>query len=101
MSFDFGGEVLSIGDGVTKIEVFVLILIDADGEDRAREWMDYATARVPEMQMDEMRRAATRGVNLSFADGERALNVQNRSGQRPRVFYRREIEAQPLVVARH
>jgi WD40 repeat protein len=72
-----------------------------DGEVRAREWMDYATARVPEMQMDEMRRAATRGVNLSFADGERALNVQNRSGQRPRVFYRREIETQPLVVSRH
>jgi WD40 repeat protein len=71
-----------------------------DGEVRVREWLDYATRRVPEMQITEMKRALARGIKLSFADEERALNIANRSGQRPRVFYRRELESQPLVVAR-
>ncbi|HYH86201.1 MAG TPA: caspase family protein [Pyrinomonadaceae bacterium] len=71
-----------------------------DGEVRVREWLDYATRRVPEMQIKEMQRALARGIKLSFADEERALNIANRSGQRPRVFYRRELESQPLVVAR-
>jgi WD40 repeat protein len=71
-----------------------------DGEVRVREWLDYATRRVPEMQIVEMKRALARGIKLSFADEERALNIANRSGQRPRVFYRRELESQPLVVAR-
>ena len=52
------------------------------------------------MQIAEMKRALARGIKLSFADEERALNISNRSGQRPRVFYRRELESQPLVVAR-
>ena len=71
-----------------------------DGEVRVREWLDYATRRVPEMQIAEMKRALARGIKLSFADEERSLNIANRSGQRPRVFYRRELESQPLVVAR-
>lgn len=71
-----------------------------DGEIRVREWLDYATRRVPEMQVAEMKRAFTRGTELSFADDERGLSIRRRSGQRPRVFYRRELEAQPLVVAR-
>ena len=71
-----------------------------DGEVRVREWLDYATRRVPEMQIKEMKRALARGIKLSFADEERALSISNRSGQRPRVFYRRELDSQPLVVAR-
>ena len=62
-----------------------------------REWLDFATQRVPQMQQEE---------------GERRLLVQRQAGrsspapssqtevQHPRVFYRRETEAQPLVVAR-
>lgn len=71
-----------------------------DGEVRVREWLDYATRRVPEMQVAEMKRANARGLKLSFAEDESALSIRRRSGQRPRVFYRRELEAQPLVVAR-
>jgi WD40 repeat protein len=71
-----------------------------DGTLQAREWLDYATARVPQMQLDEMRRSLARGINLSFADEERQLDMSARAGQRPRVFYRRELEAQPLVIAR-
>jgi len=66
-----------------------------DGEITVREWFDYATDRVPEMQ--------------DGADGSRLLLLQDdkagdanvvRSLQRPRAFYRREVELRPLVVAR-
>jgi len=69
-----------------------------DGTILVREWLDYATNRVPEMQVDKMK--ALR--NLFFVEEERGLNLNQdkRSGQRPRVFYRRELEADPLVVAK-
>jgi uncharacterized caspase-like protein len=69
-----------------------------DGAILVREWLDYATNRVPEMQVDKMK--ASR--NLFFVEEERGLNLtpERRSGQRPRVFYRRELEASPLVVAK-
>jgi WD40 repeat protein len=70
-----------------------------DGTILIREWLDYATARVPEMQIDKMRKAREAGVNLSFAEYERPLDLPKRSGQVPRVFYRRELEAQSLVIA--
>jgi WD40 repeat protein len=70
-----------------------------DGTVLVREWLDYATRRVPLMQLDKMKEAGARGADLSFAEGERGLNLERRSGQRPRVFYRRELEAQPLVIA--
>ena len=66
-----------------------------DGEITAREWFDYATDRVPEMQ--------------DAADGSRLLLLQDdkagdanavRSLQRPRAFYRREVELRPVIVAR-
>ena len=79
--------------------------MNADGEPKdgvlvAKEWLDFAAARVPQMQLDEMKRARARGINLSFAEVERGLDTQLRSGQRPRVFYRRELEARPWVVAK-
>jgi WD40 repeat protein/uncharacterized caspase-like protein len=66
-----------------------------DGEITVREWFDYATDRVPEMHGE--------------ADGSRLLLLQDdksadpnvvRSLQRPRAFYRREVELRPVVVAR-
>lgn len=70
-----------------------------DGTVLVREWLDYATRRVPLMQLDKMKEAGARGADLSFAEGERGLNLERRNGQQPRVFYRRELEAQPLVIA--
>jgi WD40 repeat protein/uncharacterized caspase-like protein len=72
----------------------------ADGEVVTREWFDYATRRVPEMQLDKMRQARDAGRDLSFAEDERGLTIVRRAGQRPRVFYRREPESRPLVIAR-
>jgi uncharacterized caspase-like protein len=77
---------------------------DADREPRdgvvdVREWLDFASERVPRMQEEKMRQ--TRGVGLAFTEGEQSIaDPEKRSVQRPRVFYRREVEANPLVVAR-
>ena len=71
-----------------------------DGQIVVREWLDYATSRVPVIQIDKMKAARGLGLNLSFSEDERGLDVEQRAGQRPRVFYRRELEAQPLVVVR-
>jgi hypothetical protein len=70
------------------------------------EWLDYATERVPLMQLESMKQ--NRGLlgqlqkpPLVFVDGEeRIASPENRSLQRPRVFYRRELAARPLVVTR-
>ncbi len=72
----------------------------ADGDVVTREWFDYATRRVPEMQLDKMEQSRDAGGNLSFAEHERGLTITQRAGQRPRVFYRREPESQPLVIAK-
>jgi WD40 repeat protein/uncharacterized caspase-like protein len=70
-----------------------------DGVVSVREWLDFATERVPQMQEEKLN--ATRGVGLSFTEGESTVaDPQKRSLQRPRAFYRRELEANPLVIAK-
>jgi uncharacterized caspase-like protein len=72
-----------------------------DGNVVVREWLDYATLRVPQMQEQGMQDARKLGRNLAIVEGEEKIDdVAQRSLQRPRVFYRREPEAQPLVVAK-
>ena len=70
-------------------------------------WLDYATERVPLMQLESMKK--TRGLllgqaapkPLAFVDGEEKIaDPENRSLQRPRVFYRRELAVRPLVVTK-
>jgi WD40 repeat protein/uncharacterized caspase-like protein len=66
-----------------------------DGVVIAREWLDFATERVPQMQEEKMSQG--RGIGLqeiTFSEGEK------RQVQRPRVFYRRELEANPLVITK-
>jgi len=70
-----------------------------DGIVNAREWLDFATERVPQMQEEKMRQS--RGLGIAFVEGEQKVaDPEKRSVQRPRVFYRREMEANPLVVAK-
>ena len=72
-----------------------------DGEVLLREWLNYATERVPEMQEDKMRSARGLRVEIAFVEGEEKVpEVDKRNVQRPRVFYRREVESQPLIVAK-
>ncbi len=70
-----------------------------DGVVNAREWLDFATERVPQMQEEKMKQS--RGLGIAFVEGEQKIaDPEKRSVQRPRVFYRREMEANPLVVAK-
>lgn len=77
-----------------------------DGQVLMGEWLDYATERVPLMQLESMKKSRgllgqVQAPPLAFVDGEqRVANPENRSLQRPRVFYRRELAARPLVVTR-
>jgi WD40 repeat protein len=72
-----------------------------DGQVWVREWFDYASTRVPNMQLEKMKAARGLGLNLSFvADEERVPDSKRRVTQTPRVFYRRESEGQPLIVAK-
>jgi hypothetical protein len=72
-----------------------------DGEVWVREWFDYASTRVPNMQLEKMKLARGVGLNLSFVEGEERIpDLERRAVQTPRVFYRRESEGRPLIVAR-
>jgi uncharacterized caspase-like protein len=72
-----------------------------DGVLQAREWLDFATDRVPQMQMQKMREARALNVSIAFTEGEQGVaDPERRSVQRPRAFYRREMESSPLILAR-
>ena len=72
-----------------------------DGIVLVREWFNFAAERVPQMQQKEMRARELRLEEMTFVEGEeRIRDVNKRSVQRPRVFYRRELEVHPLIVAR-
>jgi len=68
------------------------------------EWFDFATMRVPEMQEARIKEARRLGRKLSFADDPPksgpSVDAEEGGIQQPRVFYRRELEAQPLIVAK-
>ena len=63
----------------------------------AREWLNYAEERVPQMQEREMLRRLLLNVAVNE---EKIKEPGERSVQRPRVFYRRELEAHPIIVAK-
>lgn len=80
---------------------------DNDKEIYMREWLDFATERVPEIDREEivkgakekrrkLEEARLRGLGRERATGDKILALQ-----RPRVFYRRESEANRIVVARY
>ena len=68
-----------------------------DGVVIAREWLNFATERVPQMQEEKMAQGRGLGLEISFTEGEKD---DKRSVQRPRVFYRRELETNPLVITK-
>jgi uncharacterized caspase-like protein len=72
-----------------------------DGVLVAREWLDFATERVPQMQQQKMNEGRGVGLAIAFTEGEADVaEPQKRSVQRPRVFYRREMETNPLIIAK-
>ena len=72
-----------------------------DGQVVLREWLDYATERVPSMQEAKLKEGRGLTHKVAFVEGEEKIeDVDKRSVQRPRVFYRRERETQQMVVAK-
>ena len=70
-----------------------------DGTIGAREWLNYAIERVPQMQMEKMQQRILDQEDVAFVEGEEKVSdPTKRTAQRPRVFYRREVESQPLVI---
>lgn len=65
-----------------------------------REWLDFATERVPQMQQDKLDEQKKQGRQLDRIKFAETDSGNERSIQRPRVFYRRETESAPLVVAK-
>ncbi len=108
-SYQAAQEVSELGHGLLTYalveEGLKRVLADGDpkdGEVWVREWFDYATTRVPNMQMEKSKKARGLGVTLSFREGEeRVPELERRVTQTPRVFYRRESEGRPLIVAKH
>jgi WD40 repeat protein len=106
-SFQAAEEVSQLGHGLLTyalveegIKRFMADAAPEDGQINVREWMDYATERVPGMQVEEMMAAGGQGRDLSFMEEERGFPLELRSGQQPRAFYRREAAPQPLIIAK-
>ena len=64
-----------------------------DGQITVREWFDYATERVPEMQQQNTGTRQLLEIDDKSASADAVRNLQ-----RPRAFYRRE--SVPVVIAR-
>ena len=72
-----------------------------DNQVELREWLDYATARVPQMQKEILQQSRILKQEIAFVEGEEKItNPDKRSVQRPRIFYRRERDPQPFIIAR-
>ena len=72
-----------------------------DGQVVMREWLDYATLRVPQLQTGALEQARKARGEADFANAAAVLQeMKQQLLQRPRVFYRREPEQNPLVVTR-
>jgi len=59
-----------------------------------REWLDFATERVPQLQEEKLK---SRDLTVQSAA---TIEARSSEVQRPRAFYRREVEPEPLIVAK-
>jgi len=72
-----------------------------DGQIELREWLDYAVRRVPQLEEQIIADAHGRKKKIAFVDQEHAIKEsEERRLQHPRVFYRREPESQPFIIAK-
>ena len=76
---------------------------DTEGKISEREWMNYAVEQVPLLQMEEAKKrnaADEEGGSQGQRSSKPIKPGDKQNVQRPRVFYRRELEIRPLIVAR-
>jgi WD40 repeat protein len=64
-----------------------------NGEVTLREWFDYALARVPKLREEVLQTKSLEEVTPKMKA------ARSQKSQTPRVFYRRELDSNPLVVA--
>jgi WD40 repeat protein len=72
-----------------------------DGKIELREWVDFATQRVPELQLSKIDEAQ-KAEDMTTSTGDKGGRGDPRmiGLQHPRVFYRRETDAQQLIIAK-
>ena len=71
-----------------------------DGQLTVRELLNFASERVPQIQIEKLQEARGLGLNLSFVgDEDQKLSLEDRDLQRPRAFYRRELITNPFIIA--
>jgi uncharacterized caspase-like protein len=70
-----------------------------DGTVLVREWFSYVMTRVPQLQEQRMKQASAGGRQLVYLEGDEDESAEKRNVQRPRVFYRRELEEHPFKIA--
>jgi WD40 repeat protein/uncharacterized caspase-like protein len=72
----------------------------ADGQITIREWFDYATRRVPEIYLEQLKLKTQEQLAQLLLQKERGFGLEDVDDvQRPRAFYRRDLEADSLIVA--
>ncbi len=73
--------------------------LPADGRVTVEELFDFASSRVPELQMKQQAAGGARGLELG-SSAARNAEAEGRDVQRPRAFFRTRAEAGQFVVAR-
>ena len=93
----------------TLLEGFTNAPADNKGQINERNWMNYAVEQVPLLQLEEMKKRhlenersgqGRRSAELLIVVNDKESDPEKRDVQRPRVFYRRELESNPLIVSR-
>jgi WD40 repeat protein len=72
----------------------------ADSEVTAVEWFEYAARRVPQLQIEALKDAASKGRALIFEAAVVRGRPQNSWLQTPRFYYRRDDSGPPLIISR-
>jgi WD40 repeat protein len=109
-SYQAAQEVSQLGHGLLTYSLVVEGLEKSmadfeprDGQVMIREWLDYSVYRVPQMQLEAMEQSRKSGRNLSFGTTRRdagdSLPDAAENIQQPKMFYRRELEANPWIVS--
>lgn len=104
MSYQAAQEVSELGHGLLTYALVEEGLKRTSADDDPKvgaRMVRLRTKRVPNMQMERVKKSRGVGVTLSFVGGEDQVpELERRVTQTPRVFYRREPEGLPLVVAK-
>ncbi len=73
---------------------------DHDGNVVVREWLDYASELVPQIDKSKRDASQARDIVLGKARAKAAGQISAEGFQQPRVFYRHEADVHSLVVAK-